>query len=72
MYRDDLAAAHARIRALEEDIDRIVAAYMNLKRRYEELESGKATATFSEERLREQMRREEAEVKAKVRAMRGG
>jgi len=76
-YRDDLAAAHARIETLEAELARVTAAYAELQRRTEELEADaklgreirlEREGGFSEERLREKMRREEAEVEAKIRA----
>ncbi len=78
-YRDDLAAAHARIEALEAELEQVKAAYMLLLRRNEELDADaklgrevrlQREGGFSEERLREKMRREEAETEAKIRALR--
>ena len=38
-YRDDLATAHARIEALEAELERLKAAYTGVVRRNDELEA---------------------------------
>ena len=72
-FRDDLAAAHDRIEALEAEVERLTAECAELTRRNDHLEALRRGLPVSEpgfdhERLREQMRREEVEVKAKIQA----
>jgi hypothetical protein len=78
-FRDDLAAAHARIEALTAELERVNAECEKLRRLNVELEADakigrryrvQREEPFDEERLREQMKREEAEVEEKIRAMR--
>jgi hypothetical protein len=79
-FRSDLDAAHARIDVLEAEVARLEAECAELRQRNAELEVDaevgrkvrvERTAGFSEERLAEKMKREEAEVRAKVRKMLG-
>jgi hypothetical protein len=78
-YRDDLEAALARIDVLEAELARLKVQNTLLHRANEELAADAAIGRkvrleqkegFNEERLREQMRREEAEVEAKIRGLR--
>ncbi len=78
-YRDDLAAAHARLETLEAEVERLRTDYHSLQDRCAELEADaklgrevrlEREGGFNEDRLREKMRREEAEVEAKIREIR--
>jgi len=84
-YRDDLAAALARVEALELEVARLTAENTRLVAELEQREGDaklgrelrrqrqEANPTEDElfqERLREKMRREAAEVDEKIRAMR--